>query len=350
MTETEINVKIIVALIAAAGSLIVAIIGYLGSRKNQRRLEAIKAEYAELKAERDALRDYEYEARKRLYHECGPLLFLLLEHSERALKRIHNIARAAKQGHLGDEDSWFSRRYYRLSTWYILLGPLAILNLIQRRLTLLDLTLDYRIYVQYSIAKMIYQLFAKDFKLVEFAEPEMKYAPHSKEAEGKREDNPEVYRQQGIPLGILDNAVNALILKEEDNNWRVMIFAEFEKEYENKKSELRQAFDRIDYLFEDFHPRTRPVLWLILITQAHLYTVLLQTKVRGEPDQLMKLLEDLPAMDRSAFDWRGKEDKEDKISDGVVLENPFKVTEAFFKKEVKSIIEKSVQMTDVNIK
>jgi len=77
--------KIIAALIAAAASLIVSIIGTLWGRKNQKDLETLKSELADERAESDARRDYEYDARKRLYEECEPLLFQLIELSENAL-------------------------------------------------------------------------------------------------------------------------------------------------------------------------------------------------------------------------------------------------------------------------
>jgi hypothetical protein len=99
------DVKIMAALIAALTSLLVAILGCFFSRRNQRELEKLKAEYAESKSEKDALRDYEYEAKKRLYHECGPLLFLLLESYKRALKRITNMARAASDGNFSGQDT-----------------------------------------------------------------------------------------------------------------------------------------------------------------------------------------------------------------------------------------------------
>src|SRR5262249_28588645 len=94
------DVKILVALISAVASLIVALITYFATRSNQRDVEELKAKLSETKAERDALRDYEYEARKRLYHECGPLMFQLLEQAEGAINRVRNLARAASQGNL----------------------------------------------------------------------------------------------------------------------------------------------------------------------------------------------------------------------------------------------------------
>jgi hypothetical protein len=84
------------------------VFGIFGSM-NQNKLKQLE----KIKAQENALLDYQYEARKRLYHELEPLLFLLTEHSENALKRIENFAKAAKDGQL----YWSSSPgYYMQST------------------------------------------------------------------------------------------------------------------------------------------------------------------------------------------------------------------------------------------
>jgi hypothetical protein len=50
--------------------------------------------------EEKALRDYQYEARKRLYEEFEPLLFQFNELSESAFRRILAFVREAKEGNL----------------------------------------------------------------------------------------------------------------------------------------------------------------------------------------------------------------------------------------------------------
>ncbi len=329
------DVKIMAALIAALTSLLVAILGYFFSRRNQRELEKLKAEYAESKSEKDALRDYEYEAKKRLYHECGPLLFLLLESSERALKRITNLARAASEGNLSGQDTWLSKKYYKLSTWYTLLQPLAIVNLIQKRLTLLDLSLDHLIHIQYSIAKIIYQLFAHDFKLAKLSQPTLEYDPHSPDAEEKRASNPEKYYQQGIPIGILDNAIDSMIMKESKETWRLMSFAEFEREYLNENSTLHAAFKRIEYLLFQFHPKTRPVLWRILVAQANLYSILLQTRSMSSRTVNINAIVKNNIQDRTQFDWR---DEKEKINSDINVDKPFEVYKIYFDNNVLPVI------------
>jgi hypothetical protein len=117
------DLKIVLALLSALVSLLVAIISYLSTRANQREVERLRADLNEKQAERNALRDYEYEARKRLYHECAPLIFQLLEQAEGVINRVGNLARTASQGKLEPGRTWLKRDYYRLSTYYRFLAP-----------------------------------------------------------------------------------------------------------------------------------------------------------------------------------------------------------------------------------
>ena len=332
---SDIDAKILVALIGGLASLLIAILGIFFTRRNQKALEKLKAEYADSKSEKDALRDYEYEAKKRLYHECGPLLFLLLESSERALKRIVGIARAASGGNLSGQDTWFSKNYYKLSTWHTLLQPAAIVNLIQKRLTLLDLSLDPLIYIQYSITKIIYQSFAHDFKLAKLSQPELKYDPHSPDAEEIKLSNPEEYYQQGIPIGILDNAIDSMIIKESNETWRLMSFAEFEREYLNEDSNLHKAFKRIEYLFDQFHPKTRPVLWRILVVQANLYSILLQTRSMNSRALNISAIIENNTLDKTQFDWRNEKEKNEP---GINIDEPSMIYKKYFDNNVLPVI------------
>jgi hypothetical protein len=348
------EIQIFVALIAAIASLIVALIGFLSSRRNQRDLaelqsksqrdlQELQSQLAEQKSARDALRDYEYEARKRLYHQCGPLLFLLLEQSESALKRIIGLAKSAAGGHLNASDSWLDDRYYHLSTWHRLVAPLGTFKLLQRSLTLVDFSLDRQVYLQYRLAKQLYNSFADDFRIAELSIPPLPYDPHDADAESKRVAYPETYWQQGIPIGILDNAVEALLIKESANVWRVMTFAEFQSEFEHEGgSGLRTAFNHCDYLFKKFHPRSRQVLWRMLVIQAYLYNALLKI---GEGDQLksdIKSVMTLPEQLRRKLDWRAKAEDED---DSIVLFQPFDTAEKYLSERLAPLFESAIQIT-----
>lgn len=331
------DVKILVALISAIASLIVALFTYFATRSNQRDVEKLKAKLSEAKAERDALRDYEYEARKRLYHECGPLMFQLLEQAEGVINRVRNLARTASQGNLEPGRSWLSRNYYRLSTLHRFLAPLATLKLIQNRLTVVDLSLDPYLYCQYSLARQIYYSFADDFDLAKASNPALEYVPHSPDAQVRRENTPAVYWQQGIPIGILDNAVNSLIISDAQGSSRVMSFADFESEYNHEGSRVRRAFDRISYLFEEFHPRTRPVLWRMLIAQASLYRGLLHVRSGDRFDPNLPAITSFTSSEQWTFDWRKSGEE---LADTVALAEPFAVAHEYLRKPLASIVAK----------
>ena len=61
------------------------------------------------KDEESAIRDYRFEALKRLYRECEPILFQFAELSDSALLRILALAKNAQQGNLGpNKDTIFN--------------------------------------------------------------------------------------------------------------------------------------------------------------------------------------------------------------------------------------------------
>jgi hypothetical protein len=337
MPGFQLEGAVVAALVAAVASLAVAVVTYLSTRSNQRDLERLRDRLAEGKAERDAVRDYRYEAHKRLYHECAPLMFQLLEQAEGALNRIQNLAGSAAGGRLQPGRTWLSRVYYRHSTLHRFLAPLATLKLLQRRLTLLDLSLDPYLHCRYYLAKQLYMSFADDFDLARVPGARLDYDPHADDAERHKLVRPEVYWQQGVPIGILDNAVQALIVTDQDGLARVMTYGEFEAACRDEKSAVGPAIDRIDYLFQEFHPRTRPVLWRVLVAQAHLYRALLRMS-SGEPlDRQLAEAAEYPADERKNFDWRQREDE---VADRDVLEAPFTTAAAYLRPHLKLILTK----------
>lgn len=313
--RSGLDTRVIVALITAGSALVLSFINFFMTRSNQRRaeefrakqtrsieefkadqtqsletfraghskeLEELKAVLADRLAECDARREYEFEARKRLYNECAPLLFTLSEMSEHAIGRISRLAWAAEEGNLEPgQSSWLNRRYFNRSTYYRLLAPIAMVKLFRSRLTHLDLSLDPLIHWQYTLCKLLADTFTDDFDLARL-KPILPYHPHVDDAEEQRRQKPAVYWQQGIPRGILDNAVTALIVNNPDGA-TVMSYNQFEAKMDNAETDIAICFKRISYLFEDFHPGTRPVLWRVLLAQAYLYRALLLSRSKDFP-------------------------------------------------------------------
>lgn len=279
-------------------------------QRYQKDLKRLQAELDERRAERDARRDYEYEALKRLYQECSPLLFVLAEQASAAYGRIQGLAQTAAQGNLNGPNSWLTgkrHRYYRLSTEYRLLAPLANLKLLQQRLTQFDLSLEPEIRLMYGLARQAGRAFGDDFDLAKSGTTPLEYEPHSDRAQSLRETQPAIYWQQGVPRGILDNAIESLLVREGAAPSRVMSFLEFETARGTQDAATKNAFERIEYLLIDFHPRTRPVLWRVLLATASVYRALTHVADRSAPSALSLTAAQLLATadsERASFDWR----------------------------------------------
>ncbi len=349
-------ISIVVALIAAITSFIVAIVNHFSRKKNTHDLETFKikltadvtkeldsfrADIAEKQAEKNARRDYLYEARKRLYQEYEPLLFQLVEFSDDALKRIFALARTARESNLGPQRSgWLSPdnsnfNYFEPNTIYRFLAPLVIIKLMQRRLTLIDLTIDPHINNQYSLAKLLYHTYAHDFTLARM-EPRLVYKPNNEEAQEQRKAHPEKYWRQGIVFGKLHNTVEALIIRETNGISRCMSFSEFEEIYNNANTTAK--FDSFREIFMNFHPKTRPVLWRILITQAHFYQALLLTRevkiTNSKENHIPQLLKPLSKEARLKLDWRQQPDE---ATDEEVLLHPFEAAHEYLREYLEPI-------------
>src|SRR4051812_6468842 len=88
------------ALVTAVVSLGVAIWAQLEGRKTSERLQKLDNELQLEREESRARRDYDYEALKRLYAECEPLLFQAFELARDARSRIASLARSAREADL----------------------------------------------------------------------------------------------------------------------------------------------------------------------------------------------------------------------------------------------------------
>lgn len=228
-------------------------------------LEAYRDVLTEKQAERAARREYQYEARKRLYQQYEPLLFQLVECCENARGRIYSLARTARQGHLG-QTGWLSQsaqyrdNYYFCSTIYYLLSPLMIFKLMQKSVTFVDLSVDLYIKDQYLLAKQLAWSFTDAHDFAKIAPP-IKYDPKPNSSNQQLEEHPEIYCKQGITVGELDKAVEACIKDDSNDSSRVssfMSYGEFEEAYRNP--ETSPKFHEIRKIFLNFHPKTRPVL------------------------------------------------------------------------------------------
>ncbi|HVT11028.1 MAG TPA: hypothetical protein VHE55_02070 [Fimbriimonadaceae bacterium] len=282
--QITLDTTVLVALIGVASSTVCVFLTAWLSRRIERyrieanqagteKLEELKAKLSETETRRKARLDYEYEALKRLYTNVEPLVFQLIQESGGAMHRVLSLARSANDGSLSGKESWLSSDgYYLRSTIYRLMAPLAIYRLIQRKLTLVDLSLEPWIHIVYALCESAYYSFTDDFKLAEgcptIEGSRLEYAPNEPDWQARRRADPKVHWRQGFPIGVLDQIIDAMAVREEDG-YRIVNFGEFDERIAPTKS-FALAAD----VFIGFHPGDRPVLWRILLAQYHLHSAI----------------------------------------------------------------------------
>ena len=89
---------------------------------------------------------------------------------------------------------------------------------------------------------------------------------------------------------------------------------------------LHEQFGTVINLFLNFHPKTRPILWRMLITQVYLYMALRDKieDVEIHPSHNFKPLKLMGEEERMLFDWRTVKHE---VTDDEVLRTPFKAAE-----------------------
>ena len=298
-------IAVTVALITGAISLVVAVVTNRSSRQamacqalqqkelaalqgsQQTDLARLQAHLTEMQSSRNARQDYEYEARKRLYQQCEPILFQARELAELARTRIISLARSCRSGDLRpDGGGWLDRHeYYFQSTAYYLLAPMTMFQTLRSRITSVDLSLDPKLHIQYELLKLVFFSFSADFKLAN-CQPTLEYDPDNADP-GKLErdrllaEAPAIYRRQGLYLGTQEVVLEALTTHDKHEDEFLLglkPFGEFARGFSAADLELNDVIAVLDELFKGFHPQTCPVLWRILITQYLLYGAIVQGK------------------------------------------------------------------------
>src|SRR5215469_4930514 len=224
--------------------------------------------------------------------------------------------------------------------------------MLQRRLTSIDLNLDKVINIQYHLAKILYYTFSSSPDLAK-SEPDIPYDPDFIGVDSKdltdaekqeiRTKYPEKYWLQGLKVGKLDMLIEALILVENGKDVRIKSFGEFESEFfeqlgETKTSVRSDRFEIFNTLFSYFHPKTRPVLWRTLITQAFLYNAIIN--IRKNPDKEFTIFEEMKKLfniEGTKLECNWKQSNE-VISDEDFMKS-FRASENYIRKQLSDIIE-----------
>ncbi len=290
-------------------------------RSDEEMLEQWKATRESRLSEEKALRDYQYEARRKLYDQFEPLLFQFNELADDAFRRIVGFCREAKNG---DLRAWLSDKdgYYLKNTIYRLVAPIAVFRLMQSKLTFFDLNLEPCIKVQYSLIKALYQTFSDDLKLAK-AFPAIDYDPY-KHPTFEHDSIPDL---QGLYQGDMEQMLDGFIFSSEGTQNRIISYGEFENRYSDLRT--KHKLDVFIQLLSGFHPQNRPVLWRILLAQIHIYKAIMDlNKESARSCENIKPLRILSTGERSLlFDWRSKLEKA--IPAKIALDEPFIAVETY---------------------
>ena len=160
---------------------------------------------------------------------------------------------------------------------------------VERRLTLVDLGLDERIHTEFVLAQAICRTLADEFQAAEL-DPLLPYSPYVEGWRERREQCPQRFRRQGLPIGRLNTALDMLHISRPGGEDTLTTFGEFEPQQRDlEPDEVRSGPGAARDLFSEFDPVTRPVLWRVLVIQVLLYWCF-QNVVFGQglpdPDEL----------------------------------------------------------------
>jgi len=265
-------VSVWIALIGAVSGLSGAII----SARYARRLARIQSTLDEQRDISKARRDYEYEARKRLYATYEPIKFQLVDLIGQALRRISLLSLATPAPSSLEEKA----------SIYELLAPSALVRMMDRNLTLADMNLEPQVSVEYGLIKAAYRVLADSSSVASI---------YSAMSGRSRTDA----HNEGLLPYQLDEAADALLgirpqgsstANAAERPVKLMTFFQFRDVLTDAKTmQDEYGLHAIGKLLDGFTPTKRPVFWRCLVTQVLLYGCYLDLVLRGTPIQSDRL-------------------------------------------------------------
>jgi hypothetical protein len=287
--------EVAAAWVAGCFSFAAAVFAFLQARsasKAQQRIETLRSHLEDQSSENKARREYEYEARKRLYSAVAPAMFQLTELADSALTEIaclcdpslvDGYALTPERRDALRTQGWIgSTSYEVVSAAYALLSPLAIYRMLQRRMTTFDLSLDAQVYAQWCLIRASYQAFQRDAAIARLR-PAIAYEPDVRGWRVRRTECPSKHWWQGVTRGRLDNAIDILLVEDRDDHVRVATFGEFEARFKQATrdgGEDEKTLGVFANALFDYIPRDRPVYLRLLAIQAVIFRALLRTASR----------------------------------------------------------------------
>jgi hypothetical protein len=283
--QPPIQAAIISSLVGLLSALLVAFANPFG----QRHLEQLKSSLKREESAEDARRQYEYEARKRLYAQFEPLLFQLFEATEGAYYRVLSLVRSSHQGVLdGRNGAWLDGGYYLHSTIYYMMLPAATFRMMSQAVNFVDLKLDPDIRIKYSLAKAYSWAFTDDYDFARL-EPVLPYRPDLAHGLAKAELREPKHYKQGLYVGAVQNFVDTMIVADGERQ-RIVTFGEFQNLLQGdnllvdligSQQEVPGWFRPAGDLFWNFDFPRRPVLARMLLTQALIARLILYSYVHS---------------------------------------------------------------------
>jgi len=184
-----------------------------------------------------AQRQYEYEARRRLYTAIGPLRFQLL-------LACRDLAGRIQAFHAREHYRLDLASYYGRSTLYRLLRPLSIAELVERQVAIADFAVDPSAVVCLRFRRTITRILSGD-ELVR-GRPGVDWS-------GQFEH---------VFADSLAACAQALILREASGAERILRFDEFNARLDKEGFGIVSPFDS---LLDELQVKAKPILWLRLV-------------------------------------------------------------------------------------
>jgi len=189
-----------------------------------------------------AQRQYEYEAKRRLYLSIGPLRFQLLLACRDLVGRIKSIGTTENYRIQLDE-------YYGRSTIYRLLKPIALASLIEEQMAINDFSVDREAIDCLRFRRAVTRIFSGDE--LSDGHPNVDWSQ----------------QKEHVFADSLASAVQSIIERVDVNQSRILRFDEFKEKIER---DGWVAASPIDKIFEQFTIDRKPILWLRLVAYAQI--------------------------------------------------------------------------------
>ena len=205
----------------------------------------IRKEVESFLGDKSAEREYNLEARKRLYNAIGPLKFQLVIACRDVVGRI---------GSYGEKQRFnmTMETYYGRNTLYRLLRPIAIAELIEQQITYADFSVDLSTIGLLRFKRAAFMAFTDGNIIL---------------------DHPNAnwnFQREHLFAGNLSQLANLMIIPDEDvnNKKRPMHFHEFEEFIRNP--ERIKLFSPLTKILEDFSIKNKPIFWLRLVCYGYI--------------------------------------------------------------------------------